>query len=244
MSCPPRPLLAMISQMQRPNGAKLVMIGQQDSSRSVLARSLREAGHELGEAATGTEGLAMVAAGSPELVVLGLELPDLGGLEVCRRIKASPQSATVPVILLSTVFNKSVRRVEGLEAGADKCLAEPIEPSELLAQVGSILRVRRIEAALRESEERFRLATEAMNGLVYDWDIAANVTRRSAGMAEFLGWTSDEVTADSRWWPEQIHPDDVAAVNQHFSAAAARRAPACGHEYRIRHKDGYYFWVW
>ena len=234
----------MISEMQRPNAAKLLIIGQPESNRSVLARSLREAGHELGEAATGSEGLALVASAAPELVVLGLELPDMGGLEVCRRIKANPLSATVPVILLSTVFNKSVRRVEGLEAGADKCLAEPIEPSELLAQVGAILRVRRIEAALRESEERFRLATEAMNGLVYEWDIAANVTRRSAGMAEFLGWTSDEVTADSRWWPEQIHPDDVATVQQHFAAAVARHAPACGHEYRIRHKDGHYFWIW
>src|SRR5438445_6547749 len=234
----------MICQMQRPNAAKLLIIGPQASNRSVLVRSLREAGHDLDEAATGTEGLALVAAEAPELVVVGLELPDMGGLEVCRRIKTRPQSATIPVILLSSVFTKSVRRVEGLEAGADKCLAEPIEPSELLAQVGAILRVRRIEAALRESEERFRLATEAMNGLVYEWDISANVTRRSAGMAEFLGWTSDEVTADSRWWPEQIHPEDVATVQQHFAAAVARRAPACGHEYRIRHKDGHYFWIW
>src|SRR6266404_1501500 len=175
----------MICLMQRPNAAKLLIIGQEESNRGILARSLREAGHELGEATTGTEGLALIASAAPELVVLGLELPDIGGLEVCRRIKARPQSATVPVILFSTVFNRSVRRVEGLEAGADKCLAEPIEPRELVAQVGALLRVRRIEAALRESEERFRLATEAMNGLVYEWDIAANrsLPRSAAGSA-------------------------------------------------------------
>ena len=62
----------MISQMQRPNAAKLLIIGQPESNRSVLARSLREAGHELGEAATGSEGLALVASAAPELVVLGL----------------------------------------------------------------------------------------------------------------------------------------------------------------------------
>jgi PAS domain S-box-containing protein len=234
----------MIKQMESPNAAKLLIIGPKGSDRSILINCLREAGHRLGEAKTGTEGLARIAAESPELVVVDLDLPDIGGLEVCRRIKSRPQSATVPVILLSSVFAKSSRRVEGLEAGADKCLAEPIEPGELLAQVKAILRGRRIELALRESEERFRLATEAMNGLVYEWDIAANVTRRSAGMAEFLGWTADEVTADSRWWPEQIHPDDVQAVQHHFAAAVARRAPACGHEYRIRHKDGHYFWIW
>ncbi len=93
-------------------------------------------------------------------------------------------------------------------------------------------------------EERFRLATEAMDGLVYDWDLLAGTARRSVGMASFLGWLPEEVPSDSEWWPAQIHPDDAAAVHRHFEEAVARQAKDCRQEYRFRHKDGHYLWIW
>src|ERR1044071_3412433 len=110
----------MIKQMESPNAAKLLIIGPKGSDRSILINCLREAGHRLGEAKTGTEGLARIAAESPELVVVDLDLPDIGGLEVCRRIQSRPQSATVPVILLSSVFAKISRPVAGLQPGDRK----------------------------------------------------------------------------------------------------------------------------
>jgi PAS domain S-box-containing protein len=147
-------------------------------------------------------------------------------------------------LLVSAAFTRSAERIAGLEAGADGCLAEPVEAAELLAQIDCLARLRRVEAKLRESEERFRLATEAINGLIYDWNVQDDITRRSAGMAEFLGWRAEEVSEDSCWWPEQIHPEDAEAVLQRFRDAVARQLPACSHEYRVRHKLGHYLWIW
>jgi PAS domain S-box-containing protein len=83
-----------------------------------------------------------------------------------------------------------------------------------------------------------------MDGLVYDWDVAGGVSRRTCGIADFLGWRLEEVPTDSDWWPKQIHPEDVGEVVNHFKEAVARKAGGCRHEYRIRHKDGHYIWVW
>ena len=210
--------------------------------RNSVGSWLREAGYEIHEAATGREGLALIAAKAPELAILELELPELSGLEICRRLKAGPHG-NIPLILFSDRFTSSARRAECLSAGATACLAEPVQASELLAQVESLLRAPRVEVALRLSEERFRLATEALDGVVYEWDVWAGVARRSAGIAEFLGWRPEEA-ADSKWWPEQIHPDDLERVERHFAEAVASRAAACRHEYRIRHKNGHYRWIW
>jgi PAS domain S-box-containing protein len=209
-----------------------------------LSRILTTAGHPTREAHTPSECLKIIGDELPEVVVIHCPPAESGGLELCRKIRENPYSAGTAILLISTAFAKSAERVAGLEAGADACLVEPVEAEELLAQIDCLTRLRRVETRLRESEERFRLATEAINGLIYDWNVLAGVAHRSAGMAEFLGWRPEEVPEDSRWWPEQIHPEDAEAVLQRFNDSVARQVPACSHEYRIRHKLGHYLWIW
>jgi PAS domain S-box-containing protein len=229
--------------MRRPNPARIVITGE-PSRRKELARILTEAGHPVREGGTPGESLQIIGEEVPDVVVIHCPPAESAGLELCRQLRGDPHSAGAAVLLISPVFSKSAERVAGLEAGADVCLAEPVDAAELLAHVDCLARLRRVETQLRESEERFRLATEAINGLIYDWNVPADITRRSAGMAEFLGWRAEEVAEHSRWWPEQIHPDDLEAVLQRFRDAVARQLPACSHEYRVRHKLGHYLWIW
>ena len=116
---------------------------------------------------------------------------------------------------------------------------------EMQTQVEEVL-VRQQEPARKTlpDGERFRLATEAMEGFVYEWDVSAGIARRSVGIANFLGWLQAELPPDSDWWLAQIHPDEVEAVKQHFEEAVARRSESCRHEYRVRHKKGHYLWIW
>jgi PAS domain S-box-containing protein len=229
--------------MRRLNQARVV-IARQPSYSEELARNLTQAGHPVREAYTSEECLKIIADDPPDVIVIQCLPAESAGLEFCRKLRENPFSAGAAVLLISTVFSKSAERVAGLEAGADACLAEPVDAAELLAQVDCLARLRRVETQLRESEERFRLATEAINGMIYDWNVQADVTRRSAGMAEFLGWSAEEVSEASSWWPEQIHPDDLAAVLQRFRDTVTQKLPACSHEYRIRHKLGHYLWIW
>jgi PAS domain S-box-containing protein len=229
--------------MRRPKQVRVVVTGEPNQNKK-LARFLTEAGHPVREAGTPADCLKIIGDEFSDVVVIHCPPAQSVGLELCRKLRENPYSAGAAVLLISPAFSKSAERVAGLEAGADGCLAEPVEAAELLAQIDCLARLRRVEAKLRASEERFRLATEAINGLIYDWNVPANTTQRSAGMAEFLGWRAEEVPEDSRWWPDQIHPDDAQAVLERFRDAAERQLPACSHEYRVRHKLGHYLWIW
>ncbi len=107
-----------------------------------------------------------------------------------------------------------------------------------------ILKQSEVENALRLSEERFRLATEALAGVIYDWDASTDVAYRSPGLYEILGYHLNEITNNRKWWQAQIHPDDFARVQQEHQKSIAQRAPTHSVEYRVRHKDGHYVWVW
>jgi two-component system CheB/CheR fusion protein len=100
------------------------------------------------------------------------------------------------------------------------------------------------EELLRQSEERFRLATEAISGLVYDWDVETGHVQRSKGLITLLGYWPEEVASELDWWKRQIHPEDYERVYQHIVPAVEAGAPSFNVEYRVRHRDGHWVHVW
>ncbi len=121
--------------------ADLLLVDDDEAKRYVLATWLRRAGHTVTEVGTGREALSQ--AGAAELVLLDVHLPDMSGFEVCRRIKANPLTASIPVIQVSATAIEVADRARGLTEGADAYLAEPVEPEELLATVTAALRYSR-----------------------------------------------------------------------------------------------------
>jgi two-component system phosphate regulon response regulator PhoB len=100
-----------------------------------------KSGYRVDCAETGEEGLMAAREHSPDLVVLDLMLPGLGGLEVCRRLKSEPDTAELPVIIL-TAKGEEEDIVAGFEAGADDYVTKPFSPRVLSARVGALLRRR------------------------------------------------------------------------------------------------------
>jgi PAS domain S-box-containing protein len=99
------------------------------------------------------------------------------------------------------------------------------------------------ERKIQDSEERFRQATEAIGGLVYEADLRNLAVRRWAGLFELLGYRAGEVPDRADWWWEQIHPDDVPELKRIRSSAFQMRVPVIRAEYRIRHQNGQWIWV-
>ena len=113
------------------------------------SRVLRAAGYEVMEAATGGQALAL-AARRPDLVVLDVNLPDIDGFEVCRRLRTRQETARTPVVHLSATFVRDADKVHGLEAGADGYLTHPVEPPVLVATVrAALIVVQRLREAAR-----------------------------------------------------------------------------------------------
>jgi DNA-binding response OmpR family regulator len=124
----------------------LLMIEDDTRLARMVGEYLGQSGFQFAHAANGTVGLALLQAGSPteptDLVILDLMLPDMDGLEICRRIRALPGPlGQVPVLML-TAKGDPMDRIIGLELGADDYLPKPFEPRELLARIRAILRRR------------------------------------------------------------------------------------------------------
>jgi signal transduction histidine kinase len=136
----------------------LVVVNDDAGTRYLLTRILRSVGWRVEEAATGLDGLRLVRELSPDVVVLDVKLPDLLGHEVCRRIKADPETSGVSVIQTSATFVTSEGKARGLDSGADAYLAQPFESVELIAMVKSLLRLRRSESQARQRAEALGVA--------------------------------------------------------------------------------------
>src|SRR5262249_53735910 len=139
------------------------------------SRILQKAGFAVREAGTGVEALRLVAE-QPDLVILDINLPDLSGYEVCRRIKENPASAVIPVLHLSASLVESETRSRGLEGGADGYLVYPLEPRELVAQVRALLRIRQAEQAVRAQRELLRVTLSSIGDGVVATDLAGIIT--------------------------------------------------------------------
>ncbi|MBO0697680.1 MAG: response regulator transcription factor, partial [Zavarzinella sp.] len=126
-----------------PPSLVLVAVGD-EAKRQAIARALREAEYAVTEAGTGTDAVRLSAAG-PALVVLDAGLLDADGADVCRRLKADPATASIPVLQISASHADPGRQAPGTECEADAYLTHAAEPAVFPATVRALLRMRRAE---------------------------------------------------------------------------------------------------
>jgi PAS domain S-box-containing protein len=214
----------------------VLVVDDTDAKRYVASRWLRRAGFEVVEACNGHEGLAL--APRADLVVLDVRLPDLSGPEVLRRLRADPATTRLPVLHLSAHATTARERASGLDGGADGYLTQPVDEEELVATVRALLRIRRVEAELRVSEERYRLAARATSDVLWDWDLATGVLRWSDAAAPLFRRAPDAVQPSAAWWFAQLHPDDRPRVVAGLRAIVDGAGEHWSDEYRLRRGDG------
>ena len=238
-------------------GGRILIAVPEADRRSALRRALAGLPLDLDEAGSPEEALERVRQQHPDLVLAGAA----AGL--------APLAAAAPVVMLGPTREACL---EAARSGAVDFLVEPFDDQELCCRVALRLQEaqerrraaererellaeshmaaealesrERAEAALRESEERFRLASEAISGLVYDWDMVEDRVRRSRGLRELLGHAPEEVEHQVGWWTSQIHPEDWDAASRSVYAALGSGEPLFSAEYRMRHRDGHWIQVW
>ncbi len=130
---------------------KILVVDDDDAGRYLKAHIFQKIGFTVSEAATGQAAIERCACDPPDIMLLDVKLPDISGVEVCRRIKASYPG--VVVLQTSAAFHSARDRTLAFEGGADSLLIEPIEPEELIASVWALLRGRRAEQDLRRLNE-------------------------------------------------------------------------------------------
>jgi two-component system alkaline phosphatase synthesis response regulator PhoP len=154
--------------MAQAANTSVLVVEDESSIASFVALYLKNAGYTVRTVANGSDALTHVAAESPSLIVLDLMLPDIDGIEVCRRIR---KSSDVPILML-TARDEDVDKIIGLEVGADDYLTKPFNPRELVARVKSILR--------RAAPERRQLESKVLN----HGDLSVDAGRREVRVGE------------------------------------------------------------
>ena len=182
----------------------------------LLSEMLRAHGYEVWEASNGREGLRMTRRLRPDLLLLDVVMQDLGGIEVCRRIKADALLSDVFVVLLSGQATSSAEMVTGLEAGADEYIAKPVDASEFLARIRTIVRLRDTTAALRASERHYHSLVDILPDGVGLIDLDGRIADVNPQAATMLGFANREELLRKNIL-DLIQPED----HQRFKAGMA-----------------------
>lgn len=117
---------------------RILIIEDDRSTARLTEYTLQQAGYEVDVASDGFEGLRRALAEHPDLIILDIMLPGLDGYEVCHRVRQKPETANLPILMISAKARQDDKDI-GLRVGADEYLTKPVDPSEILARVESLL---------------------------------------------------------------------------------------------------------
>ncbi len=201
---------------------RVLLIEDDHAIRDGLELALRRQGHDVTTSATGEEGLAMLRAAPPDIVVLDVMLPGIDGFEVCRRVRAA---GSIPIIMF-TARSDDVDVVSGLEAGADDYVVKPVQPRVLDA---------RIRAVLRRSD-RDQIGPDTYRDVVID---RASLTVTKNGQPIGLTPTELRMLLELSSSPGQVlsRQQLLQAVWEHDYLGDSRLVDACVQRLRAKVED-------
>ena len=205
----------------------VLYVDDDEVNRHTFSWLLRKAGFEVKEAATGRDALRLVAE-KPDLVVLDVNLPDIDGFEVCRRIKAHPATTAIPVLHLSGVHVRPEDKRHGLTEGADAYLTKPVEPQDLIAQARALLRLRQAEERARAAARQWQATFDALDEVVCLLDRQGRVLRCNRALLRTLGKSPHQVLGRPCHELIGLPPGDEAPALRRMLATRVRQ----GEEFR------------
>jgi DNA-binding response OmpR family regulator/nitrogen-specific signal transduction histidine kinase len=142
---------------------KILVVDDDPDVLEGTVRLLEKAGYAVKRASTGGETLQIIQEYPADLLLLDRDLPDINGIEVCRRIKQNPALKDTLVVFVSSLFTESNEQSEGLESGADGYITRPIANRELLARVESYVRIHFLTSSMRLLSEQLRKSQKLLN---------------------------------------------------------------------------------
>ncbi|MBW4442789.1 MAG: PAS domain-containing protein [Plectolyngbya sp. WJT66-NPBG17] len=116
-------------------------------------------------------------------------------------------------------------------------------PDQILGIAQQVMQRKMAELSLARSNERFELAADAINSLIYELDLTTGWVERTRGLVNVVGYLPEEAEPTAQWWQDLIHPDDLNSTTLNELIEQVKHLDRYKGEYRVRHKDGHYVWV-
>lgn len=173
----------------REDNSVLIVNDEPDQLR-LMRNLLNKAGYSVLTADDGVEGLALAKRERPDLVISDVSMPQMNGLEFCRRLRSDTELKTVPILLVSALQKDTETVVAGLRAGADDYLEMPFDSTRLIAKVSRLLERSRLEASYRD-------LVEQASDVIFTQDLTGRLTSINLAGEKFLGRKQEEIIGNS-----------------------------------------------
>ena len=236
---------------------KVLVVDDEADARVPLVMLLRREGFEVRDASDGESALAECASFRPDLILLDILMPGMNGFEVCRRIKATPETRLTPVVLI-TGLSGTEERIKGINAGADDFLSKPIDFNELLARTRSLLRLKQFTDELEHAESvLFTLAHAIEARDPYTHGHCERLAEMSTRLATNLGLSEEHIKALRRAGfvhdigkvavpdaillkPKPLSEEETRVMRKHpvVGERAGDEHPVARADERLRHERG------
>src|SRR3982075_3517023 len=185
----------MFRKSSQPVTGTILVADDQASNRELLEELLTAEGFKVASVSNGVAALEQLSVVPIDLVLLDVMMPQLTGFEACEKIKSNPDTYLIPVILITALSDKQ-DRIEGIKAGADDFLSRPVDRTELLARVRSLLKLKQRTDELERAESvLFTLARRIEGKDPYTHGHCERLAEYSASLGEHLGLPDDQITA-------------------------------------------------
>lgn len=189
--------------------ALILAVDDQPHNLKLLVDLLGAKGFEVITAASGSEALVKVETMRPDLVLLDVIMPNMSGYEVCRKIREMPETALLPIVMI-TALDPGEERVKGLDAGADDFLTKPINQPELLARVRSLLRIKQLYDTVQEQKAQLGDLNRTLEQRVLEQ--VGQLDRLGRLKRFFSPHLADLIVAGGAEDPLKTHRREVAVV--------------------------------
>lgn len=225
-----------------PDAQSLILIvDDTPANLTVISEVLSGVGFEIAIATTGERALEQVHRDPPDLILLDVMMPGIGGFETCRRLKADPSHQDIPVIFM-TALSDTESKVEGLSLGAVDYITKPFQEQEVVARVKTHLDLRKTQLKLKVSEARLSSILGSLQEVVWSAYLDPfELLYLNPAVETIYGLSPEVLLAQPQLWLDQIEPSDRVLMDQQLTNSLGNGSLDL--EYRVLGADGGCRWV-